>query len=123
MKMKIAMSATEDGNVDTRFGRCPKFKIVEIEGKEIKNEKTIENTAATQAGGAGIQSAQLLGNEKVEAVITGNLGPNAINTLKQLGIKSYQARGEIKEVMQQFLDGKLKKIEEATGPLHGGIQK
>jgi len=120
--MKIAISATEDGKVDIRFGRCPKFRIIEIENKKIKSEKTIENPAATQAGGAGIQAAQLIGNEKVKAVITGNLGPNAVNTLKQLGIESYQASGDIKEVIKQFLDGKLKKIEEATEPLHGGMR-
>lgn len=120
---KIAISATEDDKVDARFGRCPNFKIVEIKDKEIKNEKTIENTGATQAGGAGIQAAQLLGNEKVEAVITGNIGPNATMTLKQLGIDVYQGEGEVKEAVKQFIEGKLNKLEDSTVGLHGGMQK
>lgn len=121
--MKIAISVTEDNKVDSRFGRCPKFKIVEIEEKEIKNEKTIDNPAATQAGGAGIQAAQTIGNEKVEAIITGNVGPNAIITLKQLGIEVYQGSGGIKEVIKQFIEGKLNKLEDSTIGLHGGMAK
>ena len=119
--MKIAISSTEDDKVDSRFGRCPKFKIVEIEGKEIKNEKTIDNPAAKQAGGAGIQAAQLIGNEKVEAVSTGNLGPNAMETLRQLNIKVYQANGNTKEAINDFIKGKLKKLEVPTTGMHGGI--
>jgi predicted Fe-Mo cluster-binding NifX family protein len=119
--VKIAISSTENGKVDMRFGRCPKFKIVEIEDKKIISEKIIENTAAGLSGGAGIQAAQLIGNEKVEAVITGNLGPNAINTLEQLGIEAYQATGDIKGVVKEFLEGKLKKLQDSTVGLHGGV--
>ena len=121
--MKIAISATEDDKIDIRFGRCPKFRIIEIEEKEVKSEKTIDNQAAAQAGGAGIQAAQTVGNEKVKAVITGNVGPNAMMTLKQLGITVYQGSGEIKEVIKQFIDGKLNKLEDSTVGLHGGMQK
>ena len=37
--MKIGVSATGNGldaQVDSRFGRCPNFVIVELEGKQIK---------------------------------------------------------------------------------------
>jgi len=119
--MKVAISATEDGKVDTRFGRCPKFQIIEIEDKKIKSGKTIDNLGTMQAGGAGIQAAQIVGNEKVEAVITGNVGPNAMMTLKQLGVTVYQGSGEIEEVIKQFIDGKLNKLEDATGPSHMGM--
>lgn len=121
--MKIAISSTEDGNVDARFGRCPKFKIIEVEDKAIKGEKTIDNAAAMQMGGAGIKAAQIMGDEKVEAVITGNLGPNAMMTLKQLGIDAYQGSGTTEQAVKDFMDKKLKKIEDSTVGLHGGMQK
>lgn len=123
--MKIAISATGEGldsQVDMRFGRCPKFQIVEIENNKIKSGKTIDNPGATQAGGAAIQAAQTIGNEKVGAVVTGNVGPNAMMTLKQLGITVYQGSGEIKAIIKQFIDGKLNKIEDATGPSHMGMR-
>ena len=121
--MKIAISSTGKGlesQVDVRFGRCPYFVIVEIEDKKIKNEKTINNTAVAQFGGAGITAAQIIANEKVDAIITQNLGPKALGVLQQLEIKIYQGSGKIKEVIQQLIDGNLKKISTATGPMFHG---
>ena len=98
--------------------------IVEIDEKEkkIKNIKAIENTAAGQFGGAGITASQLVANEKVNAVITTNLGPRAFQVLNQLGIEIYQGQGKIKSVVEKFMEGKLEKIEEATGPMFMGKQ-
>jgi predicted Fe-Mo cluster-binding NifX family protein len=123
--MKVAISSTGKGlksRVDARFGRCPYFAIVEIENKKIKSEKTIENTATSQFGGAGITAAQLVANEKVNAVITANAGPRAFQVLSQLKIDIYQGQGKIEDVVKQFIEGKLKKIEEATGPMFMGKQ-
>lgn len=124
--MKIAISSTEEGlesQVNARFGRCPYFVIVEIEDKKIKSEKTIKNTATAQFGGAGITAAQLIANEKVNAIITMNIGPRALGVFQQLGIEIYQGSGKIKDVVQQFIDGKLKKISAATGPMFMGADK
>ena len=117
--MKIAISSTGkeiESQVDVRFGRCPYFIIVDIENKKLKSKKTIENAAMAQRGGAGISAAEVVGNEKVNAVITVNMGPRAFEVLQQLGIKVYQAQGKIKDVVQQFIDGKLKEISLPTGP-------
>jgi predicted Fe-Mo cluster-binding NifX family protein len=113
--MKIAVSSTGkdlDCKIDPRFGRCAYFIIVEIENKEVKDSKTIKNPATEQSGGAGTAAAQLVGNEKVEAVITGNVGPNAFTTLDKLGIKVYQAEGTVKEVIEDFIEGELAEVEE-----------
>lgn len=119
--MKIAISSTGkdlEDNVDERFGRCPYFIIVEIENKKIKSSKTIENTATAQMGRAGISAAEIVANEKVEAIITVNIGPRAFDVFSQFGIKLYQAPGKIKDVIKQFIDGKLKAISSPTGPMH-----
>jgi predicted Fe-Mo cluster-binding NifX family protein len=122
--IKVAISSTGkdlESDIDSRFGRCPYFLIVDIEDKEIKKVETIENTAAAQAGGAGVTSSQLVANQKVEAIITVNMGPRAFDVFKQLGIKVYQAQGKVKDAAQQFIDGKLKEISTATGPQHMGL--
>jgi predicted Fe-Mo cluster-binding NifX family protein len=49
--MKIAISSTGntiESEIDSRFGRCPYFLILEIENKNIKNVKPINNTAKDQ---------------------------------------------------------------------------
>jgi len=124
--MKIAVSSTGpdlESNVDVRFGRCPYFLVVDLENKEIKSSESIENTSANQMGGAGITSAQLVADKKVDAVITGNIGPRAFTVFQQLGVEIYQASGKVKDVLQQFAEGKLKKIESATGPMFLGKGK
>ena len=63
------------------------------------------NTAAAQSGGAGITAAQLVAEQEAEAVITGNLGPNASNVLKQFKIKAYHASGIISQVVDKFIRG------------------
>ena len=123
--MKIGVSSSGEGiesQVDVRFGRCPYFVIVDVdeEGKKIKESKTIKNTAAGQFGGAGVSASQLVGNEKVDAVIGSNVGPRAFQVLNQLGIEIYEGQGKIKDVIQELLEGKLEKIGEATGPMFMG---
>ena len=123
--VKIAISATEndlEGDIDARFGRCPYFLIVEIEDKEIKNVEAIENTAANQAGGAGITAAQIVADQEVVAVITMNAGPRAFDVFNQLKIKIYTAEGKAKDAVQDFIDGKLEEISTPTGPQHMGMK-
>ena len=121
--MKIAISSTGnnlESEVDARFGRCNYFLIIDIENDKVKNFKAIENTAKAQMGGAGITAGEIVAKEKVDAIITVNLGPRAFSVFEQFGIKIYQGGGKIKEVVQDFLDGKLKELTNATGPQHHG---
>ena len=121
--MKIAISSTGkslESEVDAKFGRCPYFLIVEIEDKEIKNLNSIENTAKAQMGGTGISASEIVANEKPDAIVTVNIGPRAFSAFKQLGIKIYHGQGKIKNVVQQFIEGKLTEMTDATGPRHIG---
>ena len=124
--MKIAISSTGkdlESDIDSRFGRCNYFLIIEIKNKEIKNVKAIENTAKEQMGGAGIKAGEIVSNEKVDAVITNNLGPRAFSVFEQFKIKVYSGEGKIKDVVQGFIEGKLKEMTDATGPQHVGLKK
>ena len=116
--MKIAISSTGESlesEIDAKFGRCPYFLIVEIEGKEIKEVKAIENIAAGQRGGAGITSAEIIAKEKVEAVITANLGPRALSVFEQFGIKIYQGQGKVSDAAQKFIKGELAELKDSVG--------
>jgi len=119
--MKVCISSK--GNsiqsiMDPRFGRAAYFIIADTETMEIE---LIENSAAASGGGAGITSGQLMVDKDVTAVITGNVGPNAMNVLKAANIEIY--RGEpilVKENIEKFKKGKLEKIN-ATVPSHFGM--
>ena len=123
--MKIAISSTGktlESEVDARFGRCDYFLIVEIEDNKVKDFKAIENTAKDQMGGAGIVAGEIVAKQKVDAIITVNLGPRAFSVFEQFGIKIYQGEGKINKAVQALLDNKLKELTNATGPQHVGLK-
>lgn len=120
--MKIGISSTGrelNSLLDTRFGRCIYLIIYDTVNNSVK---VIENQGQASGGGAGIAAAQQMIDEDVDAVITGNAGPNAYNLLKNSGIRVYRC-GSIKVelAIQLFKEGKLEEIVEA-GPSHGGMR-
>jgi len=111
--MKIAISSKENNlnsEISEVFGRSPYFLIVGIENGKIKEIEVMENKSIDQAGGAGISAAQLVAEKNVEALITGNAGPRALDVLRQFNIEIYYGEGVAKDALQQFIEGKLKKI-------------
>jgi len=111
--MKIALSCNGkdiNDNLSEMFGRCPYFLIVEIEDKKVKKFEAIENTSINQTSGVGISVAQMIAGKNVSAVITGNVGPRALDVLRQFNIDVYKGAGLTKEVLQKFIEGKLQKI-------------
>jgi predicted Fe-Mo cluster-binding NifX family protein len=119
--MKIAVSSYGrdlDSQLDSRFSRCPYFLVVnpnEMSFEVFKNEN------AVPGGGAGIQSAQLIASKGVDAVITGNCGPNTVQTLSAAGIDLFAGqKGTVREVVERFKQGKLKPTGEATVDGHFG---
>jgi len=63
-----------------------------------------------------IKSAEQIGQLGINVVITGDLGPNATNVLKQLGIKSYHAGGNINNAIKDYFDNKLDEINNISSP-------
>ena len=112
--MKIAISATAphlDADLDPRFGRCSYFLVVDTESMEFE---AIENPAMTAPGGAGIQAAQAVVNEGVEAVVTGDCGPNAYQVLSTAGIPVYAGTsGKVRDVVEAFKRGEFSPSPEA----------
>ena len=119
--MKIAVSATGnsmDSQLDQRFGRAASFIIVQTETMEFE---ALDNTASASAGGAGISAAQMIADKDVKAVITGNVGPNAMNVLRAASIEIFKGlNATVKENVEQYNKGTLEKIQ-TTVPSHFGM--
>lgn len=120
--MKVCLSSngnSADSVLDPKFGRAAYFVIADI---DTMNYEIIENDAATSGGGAGITSGQLMVDKGVSAVITGNVGPNAMKVLKSAGIEVYRGLAiSVKENLEKFKNGSLSKIDN-TVPEHYGMQ-
>jgi predicted Fe-Mo cluster-binding NifX family protein len=121
--MKIAVSAMEnslDSRIDPRFGRCQYFLIVDPETMEFE---AVSNKGAAASGGAGIQAAQTVANKGVSVLITGDIGPNAFQTLSAAGIKVITgASGTVREALEQYKSGSLQQASGATAEIHAGIR-
>lgn len=109
MNTKICITSQGENlnsQVDPRFGRCQYFIIVDTDSLEFE---AVQNSNLEVMGGAGVQSGQLIANKQVKAVLTGNVGPNAFQTLQTAGIDVITGvSGSVKEVIEKYKNGKLK---------------
>lgn len=110
--MKIAVTAegsSLEGRLDPRFGRCACFLIVDTDDWSYV---AMDNPNLSLGGGAGIQSAQMVADQGVKAVITGNCGPNAHRVLAAAGVEVVVgASGNVRDVVNDYLAGKLSSVE------------
>jgi predicted Fe-Mo cluster-binding NifX family protein len=120
MKICITSTGTDlDAQIDPRFGRCPYFLFINTDDMNVE---AVPNQSALATGGAGIQAAQKVAQQKATCVITGNIGPNAFQTLQAANIEVITGvNGRVKDAVEQFKAGTLKKTERATVGSHFGI--
>ncbi len=121
--MKICVTAGASGldaPMDPRFGRCPFFVVIDLDSM---SENSIPNSNVTASSGAGIQAAQEIANQGVSALITGNIGPNAMQTLSaaKIDVYQYQGGGSVRDVVEKFQQGELMKFSSASVPAHAGM--
>ncbi len=121
--MKICVTSQGDNlqsQVDPRFGRCVYFIVVDTDTMKFE---AIDNAQIQAAGGAGIQSGQLMAEKEVKAVLTGNAGPNAYQTLKAAGIEVITGvSGTVQEAVGKYKEGVLKAVEGPTVESHFGMK-
>ena len=120
--MKICVTSMGEGidsNVDPRFGRCKYFLIIDMDSNDVES---ISNESLMSAGGAGIQAAQMVAKTGASIVITGNIGPNAYQTLSAAGIKVITGvNGSIKDIISKYTKGELNETEAPNVGSHHGM--
>jgi len=106
--MKVAVSclgSTMDAYLDARFGRASCFMIVDTDTLSFS---AIDNAAQSAVGGAGIAAAQLVIANGAEAIITGQIGPNARDVLNASDIPIYEGlNATVSDNITAFNRGKL----------------
>ncbi|MDD5483280.1 MAG: NifB/NifX family molybdenum-iron cluster-binding protein [Kiritimatiellae bacterium] len=114
MKILVTAKGREmTDEVDPRFGRAKFFIIVDTDTNEVSAHDNSQNLNAAQ--GAGIQAAQGVVRLGAEAVISGNVGPNAFQTLNAAGVKMYLCpQATVEEAVNKFKAGELKEVSAAN---------
>ncbi|MFP4038894.1 MAG: NifB/NifX family molybdenum-iron cluster-binding protein [Desulfosudaceae bacterium] len=101
--MKVAVSSTGntiDSELDSRFGRCAWFIIVNTDDM---SHEAIANSNTDMPSGAGIQSASLVVSKDVKAVLTGNCGPKAAQAFYDAGVQVYTGySGTVRQAVESF---------------------
>lgn len=122
--MKIAISLENQSGLSSRvshvFGRCHYFMFIDPENQSFEIK---ENPAHSASGGAGIQAAQFIADQKPAAVISGRIGPKAETVIASAGIPIYQfSDGSAAEAIHSYAHNQLKRLVEADGHDHAGLK-
>jgi predicted Fe-Mo cluster-binding NifX family protein len=121
--MKVAVTAmgpSLNAPVDPRFGRTACFVLVDTGDMSFE---AVDNTNQSMGGGAGIQSARLMADKGVAAVLTGNCGPNAHKTLTAAGIDVVLGcDGTVAEAVERFKAGELCAAKAPNVESHSGMR-
>ena len=108
-----------DAAVSPVFGRCQTYVFVDTDTMEYE---AVTNPAVGAAGGAGIQAAQFIIQRGAEAIVTGNVGPNAFSVLRSAGVPVYLISGPktVQEAVEDFKESRLETVPGANVPGHFG---
>ena len=120
--MKIAASSSGnnlESPIDPRFGRCAYFLIVDTDNMSFE---AFDNESIALGGGAGIQAAQFVASKGAKAILTGNVGPNAVKTLGAAGVEVFVGQnGTVREAVERYNNGNLESTRKATVKDHHGM--
>ena len=113
--MKIIITSEGPGltsRVDPRFGRAKHFVLFDTETGEASSRDNAQNLNAPQ--GAGIQAAQTIASARVDALITGHLGPKASRTLAAASVKVFQSDAKtVEEAWKLYKHDALRPLNQA----------
>jgi predicted Fe-Mo cluster-binding NifX family protein len=111
--MLTTLSPRLDSDIDPRFGRGAYLVLLDTDTMKWEAHP---NPGLNATGGAGIQAAQFAANQKAEAILSGDFGPHAFNTLQAAEIAMY-VYGDCQtadEAIKRFKAGKLERVGAAT---------
>ena len=104
MKVVVSSNGTDlSSPSNDQFGRCPTFVFVETDSMEFEAKP---NEAANAPGGAGVQAAQFVTGAGAQAVITGRVGPKALQVLAAASVPIHLFQGgTVREALEDFKAG------------------
>ncbi|HUW14116.1 MAG TPA: NifB/NifX family molybdenum-iron cluster-binding protein [Anaerolineae bacterium] len=120
--MKIVVTSAGgdlDAPASILFGRCPFYVFVDTDTWQFE---ALDNPAMSAAGGAGIQAAQYIVAQGAQAVLSGHMGPNAVQVLQAAKVPVYLTSGTtVRQAVEAFKAGRLPTADQATVQAHAGM--
>jgi predicted Fe-Mo cluster-binding NifX family protein len=119
--MKAAISAMGpelESPVDPRFGRCAYIIFYDT---DTDDWEAMPNANRDASGGAGIRTAQAVVDRGCEAVVTGNIGPNAMQVFAAQMAVYTGFSGTAAEAAQALKEGSLTATSNPNVAGHAGL--
>ena len=115
--MKIAVSArgqSPQDPLEPSFGRCAGFVVFDT---NTQTSSFLDNSPQQDlAQGAGIQTAQMVSQAGVDVLISGRIGPKALQALGQSRIQLFaSSAATVQEAIDAFQRNELSPISTETG--------
>ncbi len=118
-KQKICIPVKEDRGLDSEisdhFGRAENFVFAEVDGDRLKKFYLKENPYREKKIRAGLEVSSFVVGEKIDSIITKEMGPISFHTLRDNIVDVYwETDGKVGEIIQRFLKKKIKLLKEPT---------
>jgi predicted Fe-Mo cluster-binding NifX family protein len=104
-----------DSKISAYFGRAKKFMFIELEKGRVKNFYYKNNPYTETKVRAGLEASRFVVKEKIDSIITKEMGPISLHTLRDNVVDVYEGiDGNIKGLLEKFSKRKLKLLGEPT---------
>jgi len=109
--MRIAVSADNKNGLDSvvspHFGRCPHFVLVDLDGRDVKEVREVDNPYYYQHQPGQVPA--FIHSLEADVMLTGGMGGRAISFFQQFGIEGVTgAYGTVRQSVERYLGGQLK---------------
>ncbi len=118
-KQKICIPINEQNGLDSKisdhFGRAKYFIFLNTDDGEIKDFYIKENIYSDDEVRAGLKASKFVIKEKVDLVITNQMGPISLHTLRDNIVDVYKnSNYNIKETVRLYFENNLKFLKKPT---------
>ena len=117
--IKVIIPINNDKGLDSKiiehFGRAEYFLFVTIKNKKIISLYTKKNFFINEKIRAGLSVSREIVKEKIDIALTKEIGEISFYALRDNLVDIYSIQeGNVKKVINNFINGKLKKLDKPT---------
>ncbi len=104
-----------DSEISEHFGRADSFLFLLLEEGRIKKQELKKNPFREKKVRAGLGAVEWAMKEKIDVVITKEMGPISLHTLNDSLVEVYQTKeNRAGEIIKNFVQGNLKELKAPT---------
>lgn len=118
-KQRVAVPIDEDdglsSSISQKFGRAPYFLFADLHKKEVEDFYVRKNPYRDKEVRAGLAASEFVASEKIDSLITLEIGPISLHTLRDHLIEVYQGeKGRVEFLLEKLGRRKLENLKKPT---------